>query len=296
MRITLATLLFLALTTVTAGQDSFTLRQQYGEPDVERFEIRPDMNATVVYAPNGDAQSLIIEPRQAFIHADFSRRPMITLETALDIVHELVPETRGKPLSNLGEMQASCGAAVSGALGDVKISHSFNACMDPIGVQGLSVSFPSNSTGPQSANDFRGRYAEPDAERFVIKRNPSDPKGNKQDITLMVEYGSDREACRMRVEPRHDFGRTLPANKSVAVGEFMSVLDDLVPSAVRGEELGTMKPMGAGCHPAPVPTEYENVVVNPYVLCERPPAVIGMEIHFKRPVCEELPGYSVPLN
>jgi hypothetical protein len=293
---TFTVLLFLGLSTLAAGEDSFGLRQRYGQPDVERFEVRPDIDVTVLYGYNGNANSLIVEPRQAFIRADFSRRPMITMDIAFDVVCELVPEARGKAFSSVATMQVSCGVMETGTLGEVQVSVTYSACTDSSNVQGLTITVPSASTASQSPKDFRARYGEPDAERFVIKRNATDQNANKHDLTLMVEYGSDHEPCRMRVEPRHEFSRSLSADKSVPVEEFISVLDQLVPPEIRGEELGQREPIGISCYQAPPPTEYQNVIVNPHSFCDRPPAVIGMELHFKRPVCEDLPAYSVPLN
>lgn len=296
MRTFTGLLLCLGLSALAAGQDSFNLRSRYGRPDVERFEVRPDIDVTVVYGSDGNANSLIVEPRQAFIHADMSRRPMITMDMAFDVVHELVPEARGKAFAAGATMQASCGVMETGTLGDVRVSVTYSACTDTSNVQGLTVTIPSTSTAPRSPKDFRARFGEPDAERFVIKRNAIDQEGDKDALTLMVEYGSDREACRMRVEPQHEFSRSVPPDKSVPVEEFMSVLDDLVPPEIRGEEVSQREPIGISCYQAHPPTEYENVIVNPYSFCARPPVVIGMEVHFKRPVCEDLPAYSVPFN
>jgi hypothetical protein len=81
----------------------------------------------------------------------------------------------------------------------------------------------------QTAEDLRSRYGEPNRERFLVR--PS--------IAVTVEYGADRLACRMLIEPPKPL---LFEAKQV----FMSydvvteLLEELVPLTSRGNEGLTM--------------------------------------------------------
>src|SRR5271154_5748632 len=88
-------LIILALAAVTP-QDSLDLRARYGEPDLERFAVRPDVTMTAQYGKNGNASELTIAPRQQFLHQSFTPGPTIEREAAMDLLAEVMPETRGK--------------------------------------------------------------------------------------------------------------------------------------------------------------------------------------------------------
>jgi hypothetical protein len=96
LRILFGCVAFLALA-ATAPQSSFDLRTRYGEPDVQRFAIRPDVTMAVEYGSDGKACNFDIEPRHAFIHGTLIREKTISKEAALELLDEVAPaETRGK--------------------------------------------------------------------------------------------------------------------------------------------------------------------------------------------------------
>jgi hypothetical protein len=208
----------------------------------------------------------------------------MTDETALDVLHEVLPATRGKGFSSPGVgVQDGCGATEAYSFGDFGITVGYNACTEPTSIQTLRASLPTAPAMQRTSKDFHASYGESDAERFVVR----------PDLTLMVEYGTDHEACRMRLERRHEFDRSSPNDPMVPIEELTPVVDEVVPPEMRGQELGPGKRIWGSCYQAALATEYENVTLNPYYgLCERPPAVRGMEIYFKRPACESLPPYS----
>jgi hypothetical protein len=95
-------LVFIVLAVATP-RDSLNLHTRYGQPDLERFTIRPDITLTVEYGPDGKACVTNIEPRQAFIHETYFPLPTMTEETAQSLLSEVAPpETRGKGSEEIG--------------------------------------------------------------------------------------------------------------------------------------------------------------------------------------------------
>jgi len=133
MRVLLACVAFLAMAS-PVPQSSFDLHARYGEPDVQRFAIRPDVTMTVEYGDDHKACIIDVQPRQAFIQG-FLRRPgSISKETSLQLLDEVAPpEVRGKdtmPLfSNLFE--SSCAGSTGGISEHAQESLGLNLCETP---------------------------------------------------------------------------------------------------------------------------------------------------------------------
>jgi len=134
---------FLALA-APVPQNSFDLHARYGEPDVQRFAIRPDITLTVEYGDDHRACILDIRPRQAFIQG-FLRRPgSISKETSLQLLDEVAPpEVRGKDTMPLfsNQFESSCAGGTSGISEHAQVSLGLNLCETPVTVQSLRVSF-----------------------------------------------------------------------------------------------------------------------------------------------------------
>lgn len=108
MRIVTGLLAFLAVA-AAIPQDSFNFHARYGQPDVERFALRPDITMAVEYGSDGKACLLNIEPRQAEISAVNYDRPTMSKETATDLLKEVVPpETRGNSIPGGRLLQSGC--------------------------------------------------------------------------------------------------------------------------------------------------------------------------------------------
>ncbi len=56
-----------------------------------------------------------------------------------------------------------------------------------------------------SSQDFHSRYGRPDIERFTVAPG----------ISLTVEYGSDRQACELRIEPTQSLIHSVTPNDIV---------------------------------------------------------------------------------
>jgi hypothetical protein len=136
---------------------------------------------------------------------------------------------------------------------------------------------------PETSTEFHAKYGKPDVERFVVR----------SDLTLAVEYGSDGQACRMRIETRHHLGHGPTSDAGAQMDEVQSVLDEVVPEEVRGKTIGPGNRIWNSCHGALPPTEYENVTVVPiYKACQTPLIDRGVDVLFKRGACKMLPKYS----
>ena len=279
MRLLSACLVFLAIATTTP-QESFDFRARYGQPDVERFAIHQDVTLTAEYGTDGKAIMLEIEPRHPFLHAFFEQQPYMPEATAMDALHEVIPETRGKDLRPTASLQSSCIAFGFSSFEGLLITE-VSGCA--VGLKSLTVRSQS-ATLPQTSAELYARYDKPDVERFVVRT----------DLTLTAEYGPDGQACAMRIESRHALANFLNA-PAAPMDEVRAVLDEVVPPETRGKKLGPGERILGECNGAALPTEYENVRINPYYgMCERELKVRGVEVRFKRPACEILQPKRIP--
>lgn len=151
-------------------------------------------------------------------------------------------------------------------------------------VTGCLVALALTAAVPQTSTEFYARYGRPDAERFVVR----------PDLMLSVEYGDDNEACRMRIEPRHNLTQSSSGDRPAPIDEITAVLNEVVPPEARGKELGPGKLIGAWAG-SPPPTEYENVtIIREFEIGTKPFRVSSIAVLFKRPACDGLPKYVDP--
>jgi len=112
----------------------------------------------------------------------------------------------------------------------------------------LFLAAPNNTEvpGPQ---DFRRLYGEPSMERFAA------PSG----VTVTVEYGPDRLACQLLIEPQRllfEVRNPIPPMPSEAVSQ---ILQAVVPVDKRGKQIATDKVEVEGKQL--LRTDYENVSI-----------------------------------
>lgn len=92
----------------------------------------------------------------------------------------------------------------------------------------LFMAIPNNTEAP-GPQDFRRLYGEPTMERFAAGSG----------ITVTVEYGPDRVACQLLIEPQQmlvEVRDQAPPMSSQATSE---ILEQLVPAATRGKQIGS---------------------------------------------------------
>ena len=139
------------------------------------------------------------------------------------------------------------------------------------------------TTAPQTSSEFHARYGQADVERFLLRWN----------LSLTVEYGSDAQACRMRIETHHSMNDSPIDAPAASVDMVTEVLNEIVPTTARGVEIGPIQKFWGSCAGADPPTDYEHVMINPYYgMCDKPLVYRGADVLFKRPACDDLPKYS----
>jgi hypothetical protein len=92
-------LLFVLLTGLVAGaQTASDLTARYGDPDVERFRVRPGITLMARYAGDRTVCEMLIEPIHSIIPHDEPTKYMRP-EVMTEIIDEVLPEAdRGKLL------------------------------------------------------------------------------------------------------------------------------------------------------------------------------------------------------
>ena len=109
----------------------------------------------------------------------------------------------------------------------------------------VSFSLPVGQTSPT----LRGRYGEPDIERFTVAG----------DIGLTVEYGSDGLACQIVIERKQPLLHSEQVRNYMAPESVSEIIDELVPPASRGRSIDSILE-SMGCAEGRI-EEYENVWV-----------------------------------
>lgn len=85
------------------SQTSQQLRSRYGQPDVERFIVRPDITAEIEYGSDGAACQVVIEEQHHLLRREQTTKNLLP-ETVTAILEEIVPESaRGRRLNTLYE-------------------------------------------------------------------------------------------------------------------------------------------------------------------------------------------------
>lgn len=87
-------IVFLLACAAATAQSSSTLRQRYGQPVSETYDVRPDVIVTVTYAKTGEMCEMLIQP----IKETNSGKPsLLKSQTLNEVIDELVPKVqRGK--------------------------------------------------------------------------------------------------------------------------------------------------------------------------------------------------------
>jgi hypothetical protein len=99
VRILIASLLIVSFG-LPVGQTSQTLRDRYGEPDIERFTAARDIGLTVEYGSDGLVCQIVIERRQPLLHREQVGNYMAP-EAVSEIIDELVPAvSRGRTINS----------------------------------------------------------------------------------------------------------------------------------------------------------------------------------------------------
>jgi hypothetical protein len=99
MRIVFGSLVLLAAY-FASPQSSSEFRTRYGEPDIERFTVRPGIGLTVEYGSDGQPCEMLLEPPQPLFHGD-QQTLYMSSDVVTGVLDEVVPvSTRGLKLGS----------------------------------------------------------------------------------------------------------------------------------------------------------------------------------------------------
>jgi hypothetical protein len=128
-----------------------------------------------------------------------------------------------------------------------------------------------------SSQDLHSRYGRPDIERFTVAPG----------ISLTVEYGSDRQACELRIEPTQSLIHSVTPNDFLMPeAEVSKVIEEVAPAGSRGKLIKTGG-FQASCGLGNI-AEYENVsILRESTACSHssPYTDVGTMVVFKRDIC-----------
>jgi hypothetical protein len=149
-------LLFVGALTAVTPQASTEFHARYGQPDAERFAVRPDLTLSVEYGADGSACKMRIEPRHSLIYASWSNLPAPT-EEVTDVLNEVVPqESRGKELGPGKLFGAWAGAPPPTEYEKMTIIQEFGNGTKPLTLSSVVVLFK------RPACESLPRYTDPD--------------------------------------------------------------------------------------------------------------------------------------
>lgn len=263
---TVLPLLFLPFAIVAAAQTASDFATRYGDPDVERFVIRPRITFMVAYGPDRTACEMIVQPKRPILKND-NESELIAREMVPEMLDELLPESANESLLTNIEQVVGCDVQVLTTLYNVTIndaSHERACHTSERGVANVLIArknehcsaAPTRSESssdlsiPQTAIDLHTRYGAPDAQRYVVRPG----------VTLMVTYGTDGFACQMVVEPTTSIIHRDEPAKYMRPEVVTEVLEEVLPEAERGT-LILRTVTKSGCNDYET-IDYQNVTVS----------------------------------
>ena len=102
MRILIASLLIVSFG-LPVGLTPQSLRDRYGDPDIERFTAAGDIGLTVEYGSDGLACEIVIERKQPLLHREQVGNYMAP-EAVSEIIDALLPSAgRGRSINSMWE-------------------------------------------------------------------------------------------------------------------------------------------------------------------------------------------------
>ena len=90
--------LLIAAASFVLTPSSQDLHNRYGEPDMERFIVRPGIDLTAEYGSDHLACQALIEPPQSLVHQE-EQPPLMSSDGVSEVLEEIAPATmRGKEI------------------------------------------------------------------------------------------------------------------------------------------------------------------------------------------------------
>jgi hypothetical protein len=105
------------------------LHNRYGEPDIERFIVRPGIGLTAQYGSDHLACQALIEPPQPLIHQE-EQPPLMSSDGVSEVLEQIAPvATRGKEINTIFQV-SGCNETRINDYENVSIMRSKHTC-DP---------------------------------------------------------------------------------------------------------------------------------------------------------------------
>ena len=128
----------------------------------------------------------------------------------------------------------------------------------------------------QTSQELHSRYGDPDRERFAARPG----------ISVTVEYGSDRLACEVLVEPPQALLSGVDQMSLMSSDAVTEVLEEMVPLGSRGSQIRSLL-TNSGCNQVRL-TDYAHVSImrsTHNCLPLKPEHEMRATITFKRDIC-----------
>jgi hypothetical protein len=126
---TLARSFLVAAASFVLAPSSQDLHNRYGEPDIERFIVRPGIGLTAQYGSDHLACQVLIAPPQSLIHQE-EQPPLMSSDGVSEVLEQIAPAaTRGKEI-NTFFLVDGCNKARMSDYENVSIMRSTHTC-DP---------------------------------------------------------------------------------------------------------------------------------------------------------------------
>jgi hypothetical protein len=129
----------------------------------------------------------------------------------------------------------------------------------------------------QTSQELHSRYGDPDRERFVARPG----------ISVTVEYGFDRLACEVLMEPPQPLLSGIDQTSLMSSDAVTEVLEEMVPLGSRGGQIRTLL-TNSGCNQVRL-TDYVHVSImrsTHNCLPLKPEREMRATVTFKRGSCQ----------
>lgn len=120
-------LLFLVVIVADVAPTSQDLHARYGPSDVERFHVRPDIDATVQYGSDGCLCQVVLGAPTSIADSTL-RAAYVPTDEMQTMTDEMAPPQSRGALINSGTFQASCGVGSWSDYENVAIGRGWTAC------------------------------------------------------------------------------------------------------------------------------------------------------------------------
>jgi hypothetical protein len=122
-----ASCLLIAAAGMLLTQSSKEFHSRYGEPDVERFQVRPGIALTAQYGSDRQACQIIIGPSEPLIH-QVGDTQFISSDAVAELSEEVAPVATRGAVINRFSFQSSCAVGYVTDYENVTISRGMSGC------------------------------------------------------------------------------------------------------------------------------------------------------------------------